>query len=155
MTARLPGRRGSGSFVIPYLRVELSPLTKLVPAAEVRLSWKGRASVVWMLVDTGSTVSVIPPTVAEELGLELVEAPHPVKGMGGDVRVRSTRAHAQLVSPDTTVRLGRSWLLDPLLVVPRDDSIPIPLLGRKPFLEHHELTVREDRTELVLRELPG
>lgn len=145
-------KAGSGAFVIRYLRVDLSPLTDVAPVVEMRLSWKGRSQLVWMLMDTGATVSIVPPSVAEELQLETKPLPHPVKGVGGSVAVRTSKVHAQLVRPDTTGRLGPSWLLDPLMVAPSEETLPMPLLGRKPFLLHHELTVREDRQEFVLRE---
>ncbi len=154
MPAAASRKRGSGSFAIPYMRVDLSPLTDLAPVVEMRLSWRGKSVPVFMLMDTGATVSVIPPSVAEELALETRPVPHPVKGVGGEVPVRMTRAHAQIIRPDTAGRPGPSWLLDPLMVAPSDETLPIPLLGRRPFLRHHELTVREDRCEFVLRELP-
>jgi hypothetical protein len=135
------------------MRVDLSPLTDVAPVLEMRLSWKRRSRVVWMLMDTGATVSMIPPVLAEDLGLETKELSHPVKGVGGAVPVRTTKVYAQLVSPDTAGRPGPSWLLEPLLVAPSDDVLPIPLLGRRPFLQHHELTIREDLSEFVLREL--
>lgn len=143
--------KGSGVFLIPYLRVNISPLTDVVPAVQVRLSWKGRMITAWMLVDTGSTSSVISQGIAEDLGLETKEYPHPVRGVGSDVYVRSSRAYAQLVKADTSGRQSSPLLLDPLLVVPEEAKLPIPLLGRRPFLEHFEFTLREDRREFVLR----
>jgi hypothetical protein len=105
----------------------------------------------WMLVDTGSTVSVLPPGVSEDLGLELGAWPHPVKGLGGSVTVQAGRAYAQLVKADTSGRQGEPLLLDPLMVVADEQILPIPILGRRPFLEYFELTLREHQKELVLR----
>ena len=126
-------------------------MTDDLPAVQIRLSWQGRSKLVWMLVDTGSTVSVLPPGVSEDLGLELSAWPHPVKGLGGSVRAQTGKVYAQLVKVDTTGRQSEPLLLDPLMVVEDEQILPIPILGRRPFLEHFELTLREDRKELVLR----
>jgi hypothetical protein len=143
--------KGSGVFIFPYLRVNISPLTDAVPAVQMRLSWKGRMKTAWMLVDTGSTATVISPGIAEDLGLETKKYPHPVRGVGGDVYVRSSRAYVQLVEADTSGHQISPLLLDPLLVVPEEVNLPIPLLGRRPFLEQFEFTLRENRREFVLR----
>ena len=145
--------KGSGVFLFPYLRVSFSPLTDVVPAVQVRLSWKGKMKTAWMLVDTGSTATVITPGIAEDLGLETKEYPHPVRGIGSEIYVRSSRAYAQMLKADTSGHQSSPLLLDPLLVVPEEARLPIPLLGRRPFLEQFEFTLREDRREFVLRRL--
>lgn len=145
--------KGSGVFALPYGRVAFSSLTELAPTLEVRLSWGSRTTNVWMLMDTGATLSVLPPSMAKELGLEVGDVSKQAKGIGGDVIVRPSRVHLQLARKDTTGKSGKSWLLDPIMVADSDKAVPIPLLGRRPFLEHHELTVREDKQGFSLREL--
>lgn len=150
-TSRPP--KGSGVFHLPYSKLTFSPLTDYAPIVDARLSWNGASTTVWMLMDTGATMTVLPRWIAEELDLPMGGSRHSAKGVGGRVSVRPSKVHLQLVTKDTTGRTGSSWLLDPVMVTESDDVVPIALLGRKPFLQHHELTVRESKQEFVLREL--
>lgn len=146
-------RRGSGVFRILYTKVEISPHTDLAPMVPVRLRWKGDPVETDMMMDTGATVSVLPPTMAARLELELGPPGHPGKGLGGEVAVRPSKVRLQLAAKDTLGVAGRDWLLEPVLVAASDEVVPVPILGRRPFLQHYELIVREDKGEFVLREL--
>ena len=145
-------RRGSGVFRILYTKVELSPHTDLAPMVPVRLRWKGDPIEIVMMMDTGATLSVLPPKMAKDLGLELGPPGHPGRGLGGDVAVRPSKVRPQLAVRDRLGVVGRDWPLDPVMVAASDEAVPVPILGRRPFLRHHELIVREDKGEFVLRE---
>ena len=146
-------RKGSGIFRILYTKVELSPHTDLAPMVPVRLRWAGDPIETDMMMDTGATLSVLPPTMAKDLGLELGPPGHPGKGLGGEVAIRPAKGRLQLAVKDTLGVSGKDWLLDPVMVAASDKVLPVPILGRRPFLRHHELVVREDKGEFVLREL--
>ncbi|MDE1837980.1 MAG: retropepsin-like domain-containing protein [Euryarchaeota archaeon] len=120
----------------------------------VRLTWKSKQSLQNLLMDSGATFTLLPPWIAEDLGLELgAPLQEPARGVGGSVVIRPSRVCLQVVGPDTLGFPGRVWVMDPIMVAAADEEVPTPLLGRRPFLMHHELIVREDRRELVLREL--
>ena len=146
---RAKNRTGSGVFRIPYTKVKLSPHTESAPMVHVRLSWKGEPTYVDMMMDSGATLSILPPRIAEELG---AMGP-PGKGIGGTIQIRPAKVYLQLATSDTSGKTGRAWLLDPVMVASSDEAVPVPLLGRRPFLLHHELAIREDQGEFVLREV--
>ena len=147
-------RKGSGVFRVPYTRVDLSPHTELAPMVPARLWWRGGPMVEDLIMDTGATLTLFPPWLAEALGMELGPPAHPGRGIGGSVPLRPSKVHLQIALKDTHGRPGRTWLLDPVMVASSDYVVPVPLLGRRPFLLHHQLLVREDLGEFTLRELP-
>ncbi|MDE1820316.1 MAG: retropepsin-like domain-containing protein [Euryarchaeota archaeon] len=105
-----------------------------------------------MLLDTGATFSVLPSSVAEELDLELSAKPLKRTVVGGSVPARESKVRFQLASRDRSGRAVESFLLAPVQVTERGQDTPVPLLGRKPFLDRYEVTVRQLRKEFVLRE---
>lgn len=106
-----------------------------------------------MLVDSGSTFSVLPSSAAEELGLELSSEPEERDVVGGSVPARTSRVHLQLLGKDRLGRSAPSMLLEPVLVTEKGRDTPIGLLGRHPFFDRYEVTFREMKQEIVLRDL--
>jgi predicted aspartyl protease len=126
---------------------------ELAPALKVRLSW-GRAHLeTKMVVDTGSTFSVLPSDMAEILGLPLAERTLERAAVGGPVPARGSKVHLQVLSPDLAAKTLLSFRLNPVLVTERGRDTPVALLGRKPFFERYELILREKRQEFVLQEV--
>jgi hypothetical protein len=146
--------QGPRVFRIPYTRVKLSPHTDTAPMVHARLWWRGEPTLVDMMMDTGATLTLLPPWLAKVLDLDLGPPGPPGKGIGGSVDLRPSKVVFQLATKDTHGHEGRARELWPVMVASSDEAVPVPLLGRRPFLLHHELIVNETAGEFVLRELP-
>ncbi len=146
-------RKGVQTFVLPYVPIAFEERKELAPAVEARLSWGSRHWQGWMLLDTGATFSVLPSSVAEELGLKLSSRPLKRTVVGGSVPARESEVRFQLATKDRLGRPGQSLPMVPIQVTERGQDTPVPLLGRHPFLDWYEVTVRQPRKEFVLREI--
>lgn len=119
----------------------------------VRLSWRGKPHEDLMIVDSGADSSVIPTEVAERLGLELEGPVLPIRGVGSLFEARVSTVYLQIAAEDTHGRTGIPKLLERVLVPVTKGVVTDPILGREPFLEGFELTLRQAKHEFVLREL--
>ena len=116
--------------------------------AYMALSWTGPPTHDTMLVDTGAESSFLTPDMASFLELELGDERW-VYPIGQKFRARASRVRIQLVSANGGRSVPR--ILNVLVPVDRD-LLEIPILGRNPFLDWYELTLRNWKRELVLRE---
>lgn len=140
--------RSETNFVFPYYETVLRRGKAYLPMAEAALSWRGLPTTYTMLVDTGAESSFVTPAMATLLDLELGEERW-VYPIGQRFKARTSRVRTQLVSPAG----GRSYpkVLD--VLVPIDGNLlEVPILGRTPFLDWYELTLRNWKREVVLRE---
>jgi hypothetical protein len=143
-------RRGrpETNFVFPYSEVVLRRGKTHLPMAQAALSWTGSHEIYAMLVDTGAESSFVTPAMASLLGLELGEERW-VYPIGQRFTAKTAHVRIQLVSPAG----GRSLPRTLEVLVPVDgDFLEIPILGRTPFLNWYEMTVRNWKREFVLRE---
>jgi predicted aspartyl protease len=140
------------TYVIDYTEISWRGKRTKVPMVTVILSWKGQSLETGMLMDTGATTTFLLPWVEEALGLEAAHGDTVAHGAGGSLKVRPSRVNLQIAARDTHGRASTSHLLDPVLILDSDEALPFSVLGRRPFLEWYELTVREPKGEFVLRE---
>ena len=150
-------RRGVGrrprepqTFVVPYSVVTTSGAPILRPMVEVRLHWRGKPQETLMLFDSGADHSFLPAGMAESLGLDLRGPPRTIRGVGSRFEAREASVYLQIAEHDTQGRSGIPMPLSPVLV-PQDRTVlEDPILGRAPFLERFEVTLRE--RDFVLRQ---
>lgn len=116
--------------------------------AFVALSWKGPPAHDTMLVDTGAESSFLTPDIAAFLELELGKERW-VYPIGQKFKARASQVRIQLVSADGGRSVPR--MLD-ILVPLENELLEVPIIGRSPFLDSYELTLRNWKRELVLRE---
>ncbi len=107
-----------------------------------------------MLLDTGSDSTFIPADLASYLGLELSGPVRHIRAAGAHFEAKeASGVFVQIDHPDTHGRKGNPSKISPVLVPSRSDILEEPVLGREPFMERCELTLRQKAGEFVLREL--
>jgi hypothetical protein len=121
------------------------------------LSWRGHPVEVSMLLDTGSDNTFIRASLARELGLEVGMPDRHIRGAGigegAGFSASPSKVYGRVDHPDTSGKKGRPFLLDPVIVPVSDEVLPMSVLGREPFMEAFEITIRQRQHEFVLREL--
>jgi hypothetical protein len=148
------GRKRHAAYTFRYTSVQWGEQHDRSPMLPVRLSWEGKALKTKMLLDTGATISIIPPWIAEVLGLTVTGDPFDANGAGGTLKVRRSQVDIQvprrgMADADQTVRLL------PILVTVEPDAIPYGVLGRDPFFKWFEVVFRQAEEEVVLRHSPA
>lgn len=107
-----------------------------------------------MLLDTGSDSTFIPADLASYLGLELSVPVRHIRAAGARFEAREAKGvYVQIDHRDTLGHKGNPREIAPVLVPSRADILEEPVLGREPFMEAYELTLRQRAGEFVLREL--
>jgi len=97
------------------------------------------------LIDSGADISLIPKEMAEVLGLDTAGEFKWAYGVGG--KVRTVERHLRL-------KIGRdheTYTLDLPVKVIIDGYDLSPLLGRKGFFEHFEITFSEAQEKIWLK----
>jgi predicted aspartyl protease len=141
----------SRSFTYRYSRVSWGTVVDDAPMATAVLSGKHEKLRIKLLVDTGANRTFLPEWIARRLDLDLAPAPRDAQVAGGTLKVQASRVTISLADPDPDGRVGRTHVLDPVLIVD-DTSLPFPVLGRQPFLHWYRLVVTESNQEFSLQE---
>ncbi len=115
------------------------------------LSWEREKARVMMLTDSGANHCFVSAWMADRLGLAMSPEVQVAQAGGGELRVRRSRLRLSLTEPHPGQRIGRTHLLDPVLVA-EDGVLPFPIQGRRPFLRWYDLDIRERLQEFTLRE---
>lgn len=120
-------------------RKPLIPITMIGPAMSIDTL---------ALVDSGADISVISREVGEVLGMDMSGGIDWSMGVGGKVRTVEGRLRMR-------VSKGHERYSDdlPIKAIMDEYSLP-PLLGRKGFFEHFEITFNEMEKKIRLKRLP-
>jgi len=132
--ANVPRKDGSlrrAPFIPTYIRDKNEKLLKFIT-----------------LVDSGADTTVIPKDAAIILGLKEGEKEEQTGGIGGFVRVKTSRMAFQIIGEHEKYNLDV-----PVLVLqdPNDD-VPI-LLGRSGFFENFDITFRQNEEKITLKKI--
>jgi len=103
------------------------------------------------LIDSGATVTFIPPDLAEAAGFKVVERDAKALGAGGEFMNDICEFELEILKGRHAVHYikGRAH-------VPRDiGRIPYVVLGRDYLFETFDITFREKREVVVLRPASG
>jgi hypothetical protein len=119
--------------------------------ASTVLTWKGKKQRALMLVDTGATRTFLLASLADLLSLDISSEIQTAQAGGGTLKVRRAKVGLSLEEPAEGGRIGRTHILDPVLVV-EEGALPFPVLGRKPFLRWYDLKLSEFEQEFSLHE---
>ena len=99
------------------------------------------------LVDSGATVTFIPPELSEAVGLEVVERDVEAEGAGGDFLNNVCRFRLEVLNKGEVqaVMQGDAH-------VPKDQGrIPFVVLGRDHLFAAYDIEFRENRERVVLK----
>lgn len=106
----------------------------------------GRTMEIVALLDSGADNTVIPKDLAEILDLKEHEIEGETGGIGGKVKVRTSRLHFRIKGD------REDYSLDvPALVLQNPDSDVPLLLGRHGFFEHFHITFKQDEEKIILK----
>ena len=108
----------------------------------------GKAMQIIALIDSGADNTVIPKDLAEVLGLRETDSEDETGGIGGKVKVRSTKL-------DFKIKGGlENYSLSVPALVLQDQNSDVPLLlGRNGFFEHFHITFKQNEEKIVLKKI--
>jgi predicted aspartyl protease len=139
------------TFTYRYSRIRRGDVVEDFPMATAVLSGEDESIRVKLLVDTGASQTFLPTRIARKLKLQLVPSARSTEVAGGTMKIHVGRVRISLADPHPEGRVGRSHVINPVMVVD-DTAIPFPVLGREPFLRWYRLTVSEVDREITLQE---
>ncbi len=132
--AKVPRKDGSlrrAPFIPIYLRDKNEKLLKFIA-----------------LVDSGADTTVIPKDVAIVLGLKESDKEEQTGGIGGFVRVKTSRMGFQIVGEHEKHSLD----IPVLILQDPNDDVPI-LLGRSGFFENFDINFRQNEDRITLKKI--
>ncbi|MFH1443024.1 MAG: retropepsin-like aspartic protease [Candidatus Micrarchaeota archaeon] len=117
---------------------------KLYPTLPITISHLGKSVSFDALVDSGSTVTLLRPDIAEELGIPLERSiKRPITGLSS-----VSEGHEYTLE----MRLFDEFFPCKVAFV-RAFSFPLNILGRADFFDRHEILFRERKRELLVTEV--
>ncbi len=121
-------------------------ITKYYPMVPCTFSWKDKKSpIIDCLLDSGSDGNVIPLTLAEYFGLDLIPDDTPMKVVGGEVKRYKSGLDLTLGRGGRTISLSN---VD--VAIPIEGKTPF-LIGRNPIFELFEITFIESEKKVVMK----
>jgi hypothetical protein len=151
LPARAPRHFRLRPFHQKYLGYEYKGERLKLPMVNVRLRGLVTSLRTPALVDSGATLTFIPPELAEAVGLQLVEKNAEATGAGGDFAndlyeyEMEILQGAQIIHPFR----GRAF-------VPQEEGrVPYVILGRDAIFQEYDITFRERLQRVVFRPSRG
>ena len=151
---RLRARGGAGqvqAFTQRYLAYEIEGEPQKLPLLHVRLIGKNERFRTIALIDSGATVTFIPPELADAAGFDFVHKDVPAEGAGGSFMNDICSFLIEILKGSEVVHRMKGDAF-----VPKEaNRVPYVVLGRDYLFRVYDITFRERQERVVLRRAKG